>query len=331
MKGILLAVLLALAASLPAHAEDKRPLRIGWVQAMANAPALIAEEKGYFREEGLSVELKGFGDGPVIQQAVAGGEIDVAYIGAPPVYQWAARGLDAKIIAKVNYGQAALIAKADGAIHALPDLKGERLAGVNKGSGMDVLLRGYVLKESAGLNPDTDLALSQMPVGNMNAALDTGVVDAAFLWEPFVSQSVLRGAGRVIFDVNGALPGYPWYVVAAPAKTLKERPDDLVKLLRANSKAIAFLREHPEEANQIIARSFKLESVKAADGSIVPPEAIVAEARKRLGWSAEIEPSDRAFIQRLIDYSVDLGFLDKRLNVADIIDDSFAAKAAAQR
>ena len=331
MKRILPALLLALAAAFPAYAEDPQPLRIGWVQAMANAPALIAEEKGYFREEGLNVELKGFGDGPVIQQAVAGGEIDVAYIGAPPVYQWAARGLDAKIIAKVNYGQAAVIARTDGPIHALSDLIGKRLAGVNGGSGMDVLLRGYVLKEAADLSPDTDLALSQMPVGNMNAALDTGVVDAAFLWEPFISQSVLRGAGRVVFDVNGALPGYPWYVIAAPAKTLEERPDDLVKLLRANSKAIAFLREKPEEADRIIARSFKLESLTAADGSVVPPEAIVAEARKRLGWSAEIERSDRAFIQRLIDYSVTLGFLDNRLNVDDIIDDSFAVKAAAQR
>lgn len=330
MKRILPAVLLALAAALPAHAEDTQPLRIGWVQAMANAPALIAEQKGYFREEGLNVDLKGFGDGPVIQQAVAAGEIDVAYIGAPPVYQWAARGLDAKIIAKVNYGQAAVIVKADGPIHLLSDLKDKRLAGVNRGSGMDVLLRGFVLKEAAGLSPDTDLALSQMPVGNMNAALDTGVVDAAFSWEPFISQSVLRGTGRVVFDVNNALPGYPWYVVAAPAKTLKERPDDLVKLLRANSKAIAFLQEHPEEANRIIARSLKLEPLKAVDGSVVPPEAIVAEARKRLGWSGKIEPSDRAFIQRLIDYSVALGFLDKRLNVDEIIDDSFAAKATAQ-
>ncbi|AYG69374.1 MULTISPECIES: ABC transporter substrate-binding protein [unclassified Rhizobium] len=331
MNRILPAALLALAAVWPAYGQEVQPLRVGWVQAMANAPVLIAEEKGYFREEGLNVELKGFGDGPVIQQAVAGGEIDVAYIGAPPVYQWAARGLEAKIIAKVNYGQAGLIAKADGSIQSLSDLKGKKLAGVNRGSGMDVLLRGFVLKETAGLNPDADLQLSQMPVGNMNAALDTGVVDAAFSWEPFISQSVLRGTGRVVFDVNGALPGYPWYVVAAPAKTLKERPGDLVKLLRANAKAIAFLREQPEEANRIIAQSFKLESVKAADGSVVPPEKIVAEARKRLGWSAEIEPSDRAFIQRLINYSVSLGILNKPLNVDDIIDDSFAAKAAAQR
>ncbi|ENN88277.1 putative sulfonate/nitrate transport system substrate-binding protein substrate-binding protein [Rhizobium freirei PRF 81] len=331
MKRILPAVLLALAAALPAHAEGTHPLRIGWVQSMANAPVLIAEEKGYFRDEGLNVELKGFGDGPVIQQAVAAGEIDVAYIGAPPVYQWAARGLDAKIIAKVNYGQAAVIVKADGPIQVPSDLKGKRLAGVSRGSGMDVLLRGYVLKEAAGLSPDADLTLSQMPVGNMNAALDTGVIDAAFSWEPFISQSVLRGAGRVVFDVNSALFGYPWYVIAAPAKTLKERPDDLVKLLRVNSKAIAFLHEHPEEADRIIARSLKLESLKAANGSVVAPEAIVAEARKRLGWSAKIEPSDRAFIQRLIDYSVALGFLDKRLNVDEIIDDSFAAKATAQR
>ncbi len=50
---------------------------------MANAPALIAEQQGFFKQEGLDVELKGFGDGPVIQQAVAAGELDVAYIGAP--------------------------------------------------------------------------------------------------------------------------------------------------------------------------------------------------------------------------------------------------------
>lgn len=333
MKRILLAALLALASAPPSHAEEAeatRPLRIGWVQAMANAPVLIAERKGFFEEEGLDVELKGLGDGPVIQQAVASGEIDVAYVGAPPVYQWASRGLEAKILAKVNYGQAALVAKADGPVHDLAGLKGAKVAGVAKGSGMDVLLRGFVLKEKAGLDPDADLQLSQIPVANMNGALDTGIVDAAFMWEPFVSQSVLRGAGRVVLDVNEALPGYPWYVIAAPTRTLEERPDDLVKLLRAHAKAIAFLNEQPAEANRIIAEALKLEPVTAPNGSSVEPAAVVAEARKRLGWSATLERSDRDFIQRLVGYSVDLGFLAKRIDVADLIDDSFAKRAAAQ-
>ena len=327
MKRTILAATLALLAAAPAVAGDPQPLRIGWVSAMANAPVLIADKKGFFKEEGLTVEIKPFGDGPVIQQAVASGDIDVAYVGAPPVYQWFARGLDSVILAKVNYGQAALVARASGPIHTLADLKGKRLAGVNRGSGMDVLLRGYVLKDVAKLDPDADLQLSNMPAGNMNAALDTGVVDAVFEWEPFISQSVLRGAGRVVFDVNEALPHYPWYVIAATRKTVGERPDDIVKLLRAHHKAIAFLHDHPQEADKIIAEAFKLQAVQSPNGKLVPAEAIVTEARKRLGWSDAIEPSDRAFIQRLMDYSLSLGFLSKPLKADDVIDTSLWARA----
>jgi NitT/TauT family transport system substrate-binding protein len=306
------------------------PLRIGWVAAMANAPALIAEQKGFFAQEGLKVQLKPFGDGPVIQQAMASGELDVGYIGAPPVYQWFSRGLDSRILAKVSYGQAAILARADGPIVGLKDLRGRRLAGVARGSGMDVLLRGYVLKDEAALDPDADLSLSQLPVGNMNAALETGTVDAVFSWEPFVSQALLRGSARLVFDVNAARSGYPWYIVMAPAKTLRERPDDLVKLLRAHRRAIAFLRDHPDEADQIIVREFKLEPVTTPDSKTVPPEAVVAEARKRLGWSDELTASDRAFIQRLMDYSRDLGFLARPLTVEQIVDDSAWKRAVEQ-
>ncbi|QOZ67319.1 ABC transporter substrate-binding protein [Bradyrhizobium arachidis] len=306
------------------------PLRIGWVAAMANAPALIADQKGFFAQEGLKVELKPFGDGPVIQQAMASGDLDVGYIGAPPVYQWFSRGLDSRILAKVNYGQAAIVAKASGPIAGLSDLRGRRLAGVARGSGMDVLLRGYVLKDIAALDPETDLSLSQLPVGNMNAALDTGTVDAVFSWEPFVSQALLRGSSRLVFDVNAAIPGYPWYVVMAPIKTLKDRSDDLVKLLRAHRRAIAFLRDHPAEADRIIAREFKLEAVTAQNGRRLPPEEVVAEARKRLGWADELTASDRAFIQRLMDYSRDLGFLARPLKVEQIVDDGPWKRAVEQ-
>src|SRR5450830_504121 len=205
----------ALASCTFAAAAEEKPLRVGYVFAMANAPALIADKQGYYREEGLNVDLKALGDGPVIQQALAANELDVAYVGTPPVYQWFSRGLQSRILAKVNYGQAAVIVGAKSPISSLDQLKGKKLAGVKKGSGMDVLLRGYVLKEQAGLNPDHDLDIIDMPPGNMNAALERGIVDAAFSWEPFVSQSLLRGSSRVLFDVNQALPQYPWYVVIA--------------------------------------------------------------------------------------------------------------------
>ncbi|WP_312496277.1 ABC transporter substrate-binding protein [Pseudomonas cremoris] len=328
IKRSLLALSLTVAALAGGVSAEEKPLRIGYVFAMANAPALIADKEGFYREEGLNVDLKALGDGPVIQQALAAGELDVAYVGTPPVYQWFSRGLQSRFLAKVNYGQAAVIVDAKSPINSLEALKGKKLAGVKKGSGMDVLLRGYVLKEKAGLNPDKDLDIIDMPPGNMNAALERGIVDAAFSWEPFVSQSLLRGSSRVLLDVNKALPNYPWYVVIALPKTLQERPDDVVKLLRAHRKAIAFLNEHPDESNRIIAEAFKLEAVQGADGKTITPEAIVAQARTRLGWSANLEASDIQFIQRLMNYSYDLGFIDKTLKTEQIVDTSYLEKAS---
>lgn len=304
-----------------------KPLRVGWVFAMANAPAVIAEQKRFFAEEGLNVELKSFGDGPVLQQALAAGELDVAYVGAPPVYQWFSRGLDARILAKVNFGQAAIISPANGPTKTLADLRGKRLASVAKGSGMDVLLRGFVLKEQARLDPDKDLSILPMPPANMNAALERNVADAAFSWEPFVSQALLRGNSRVVLDLNQALPQYPWYVVMAPTATLKERSSDVLKLLRAHRKAIDFLRQQPAESNQIIAQALKLEAVQAPDGRAIAPEAIVQEARKRLGWSDQLEASDLRFIQRLMDYSFALGFIAQPLKVEQVVDQSLWLRA----
>ncbi len=327
IKALLLPVALA-ATSWLGFAQAAEPLRIGYVMAMANAPVIVAEKQGYYRDEGLAVDIKALGDGPVIQQALAAHELDVAYVGTPPVYQWYARGLKSVILAKVNYGQAAVLTRSDSPIKSLAELKGHKLAGVKKGSGMDVLLRGYVLKENAKLEPDTDVEIVDMPPGNMNAALERGIVDAAFTWEPFVSQALLRGSSRLLLDVNQALPNYPWYVVIGLPETLQQRPDDVVKLLRAHRKAIAFLNEHPAEANAIIAEAFKLETVQRADGSTVSGVEIVAEARKRLGWSAELQASDLAFIQRLMNYSNELKFMDAQIPLKDLVDTSYLQKAS---
>ena len=321
-----LVLALALGSAAIAQAQDK-PIRIGWVYAMGNAPAVIADRKGFFKDEGVNVEIKSFGDGPILQQALAAGDLDMAYIGAPPVFQWYARGLNSRIIAKVNYGQAALITQSNSTIHTLKDLKGKKIAGVAKGSGMDVLLRGYVLKDAAGLEPDRDATIVTMPAGNMTAALDRKLVDAAFTWEPFVSSALLRGTSRLVLDVNQAIPQYPWYVVMAMPRTLAQRPDDVVKILRAHRRAIDFLNNHPDEANQIIADAFEIPSVKTADGREIKAVDVVKEARKRIGWSDRIQQSDQQFIQQLMTYSRSLGFLDKDLRASEVIDTSWLQRA----
>ena len=172
---------------------EKEKIRIGWVYAMANAPVIIADKKGYFEEMGLDAEIRSFTSGPIVHQALAAGELDMAYIGSPPVYHWFSRGLDSRILAKVNYGQAAVMVRKDSGITDLQGLKGKKLAGVKKGRGMDVLLRGYVLGVAAHMEPDKDVSIVPMPSGNMGPSVEAKVVDGAFIWEPFTSQFELRG------------------------------------------------------------------------------------------------------------------------------------------
>jgi len=326
----LAATLLAITpASDAADAANPKPLRIAYVFALANAPAVIAEKKGYFAAEGLQVELRSFGDGPVIQQAIAAGEVDIAYVGAPPVYQWAARGLHSRIVAKVNYGQAALLVSpsATPPISTLADLRGRKIAGLARGSGMDVLLRGQVLKARAGLDADKDLSLVSMPAANMNAALERKLVDGIFTWEPYVSEALLRGTGKMLLDLNQAIAHYPWYVIAAVPLTLAQRPDDVVRVLRAHRKAVAFINDHPDEADRLIAQAFQIPAIQTAAGTTVSPTAVVKEARKRLGWSARFEPADIKFIQTLMNDSLAQGILSKPMTAEQVVDLSWQQKA----
>jgi len=302
-------------------------LRIGWVFAMANAPALIAKEKGFFKEEGLDVEIVSFSSGPIVYQLLAAGELDMAYIGASPVYHWYARGLKSKIIAKVNYGQAAVLTRKEAGINSLADLRGTKLAGVRKGSGMDVLLRGYVLGEAAKLKPDEDVQIVPMPPGNMGSSVEASVTDAAFIWEPFTSQYLLRGKVKVIFDVNEALPKYPWYIIMALPDTLKNNREAVVRALRAHKKAVDYLNSSPDAGNDIIAKAFKLEEVTDENGVKHPGTDIVAMARQRLGWEWQITDKDKAFIQRLMDYSHKLGYIKQALSADDLVDQSLAKEA----
>ena len=314
------------AAAGVSHAAQE--IRIGWVYAMANAPVLVADSNGYFKEEGLEAKLLSFTSGPLLKQAMVAGEIDLAYIGSPPVYHWYSRGLESKILAKVNYGQAAVMSRKDSDVMTLADLKGRKMAGVRRGSGMDVLLRGYVIGEAAGLVPDEDTQVISMPSGNMGPSLEAKVVDAAFMWEPFISQFLLRGNTQVIFDMNKAVPRYPWYIISAMPEAMKERPDAIVSALRAHKKAVDFLNSSEDAGNDVIAKAFRLDDVTGPDGAVYPATEVVRQARARLGWEWNLNDNDVAFIQRLMDWSLELGYIKKKLTTDDLIDRSFAARAA---
>lgn len=325
---LLVPLILCLPAIVQAKDQNKGvPVKIGWVYAMANAPILIAKQKGYFKDQGLVVEIIKFNSGPLLKKAISENELDMAYIGAPPVYHWHSKGMSSRILAKVNYGHAAVITRKDSGIKKLADFRGEKFAGVRTGSGMDVLLRGYLLGEIAKLDPEKDLDIITISSANMAPAVEENIVSGAFIWEPFTSQSLLGGNTKIIFNMNKAIPKYPWYVIMATEQVIQEKRAAIVKVLAAHKKSVDFLNSSPTAGNDIIAKSFHLATITDNKGKMHHATKIVAEARKRLGWEYALKKNDVAFIQKLMNYSYQLGFMSKKLKAKDIIDTSLMKEA----
>ena len=321
-RSLELAIVVIMAALLlsagHAHASDK--FKIGWVYAMANAPAIIAQSRGLFAKHGLDVELRQFSSGPLVKRALAAGDLQMAYIGMPPIYHAYAEGEHFKIVSKVNYGQAAIITRQNSPIHTLQDLRDKRIANVRNGSGMDVLLRAFILGELAGLDSNRDVTIVTMPAKIMQASVQRGLVDAAFTWEPYVAQAIVADNARVLFDMNQQLPHYPWYVLVATESFLMQHRDKVMGVLKAHQEAVQILNDEPDAGAKILIDSFNLDNVISVAGVKARPIDIVHQARQRLGWEAEFKDTDKQFLQRLIDYSIKLGYINKPIRAEALMD-----------
>ncbi len=331
------------------YAGDKPEVRIGWVYAMANAPVIVADKKGMFAASGLDAKVTEFTSGPILFQAMAANQLDVAYVGFAPAANWYTRGLQTVTVAKVNTGQLAVVVRKDSGINSLADLKGKKIASVKKGSGADAFLRGYVLKEAAQLEPDKDVTIISMPSGNMGASLMTKVVDAAFMWEPFTTQYLLNGETKVLFNIEDKIPGYPWYVVLVKKEYFEKNKDAVVKLLQAHADAVDFLNSSPTAGNDIIAATFKprvaaagkeenpeaenidISNAKDASGKNIADTEVVRQARQRIGYDYAISEKDMEFFDRQINWSRNLGFLKGELKATDLVDPAPIKQATAAR
>lgn len=342
------ALAVTLSSTSVSYAADNPEVRIGWVYAMANAPVIIAEQKGMFASNGIDAKVTEFTSGPILFQALAANQLDAAYVGFAPAANWYTRGLETVTVAKVNTGQLVVLVRKDSGINTLADLKGKKIASVKKGSGADAFLRGYVLKEAANLEPDKDVEIISMPSGNMGASLMAKVVDAAFIWEPFTTQYLLNGETKVLFKVEDNIPGYPWYVIVVKKEFLANNKDAVVKLLQAHEEAVEFLNSSPTAGNDLIAATFKprvvaadnkststasidLTNAKDAGGNNIADTEVVRLARERIGYDYTITEKDIAFFDRQINWSRSLGFLKGDLKAMDMVDPAPIQHATAAR
>jgi NitT/TauT family transport system substrate-binding protein len=197
---------LSLSIAAPAASAQTTPLnprvtlKVGAIGAVSDAGIFIAQEKGYFADEGLDVEIVGFKAAPQILPTIATGEVQVSGSAVTPaLFNAFARGIVMKLVADKGqvaqgFGFAAIVIRTDlaGTVRDFKDLKGRKFAVMGKGVSSTTQL-GKAL-ELGGIEPN-EVELIELGLPEMVAALGNKAIDGATLLEPFITFATARNVG----------------------------------------------------------------------------------------------------------------------------------------
>lgn len=243
-----------LAASLllttPAMAQDKLTLILDWYVNSDHAPIILAQEKGFFKDQGLEVEVIAPADPTEPPKLVAAGRADLAVSYQPQLHLQVHEGLPlVRVGTLVATPLNCLMVDADGPVQSLADLRGRKIG--YSVSGVEEAVMAAMLAS-------VDLTLADVEMINVNWSLTpavmTGQVDAVIgAFRNFeLTQMRLAGAnGRCFFPEEAGLPSYDELIFVANSETFDR--DRITRFLAAIERGTEYMLNHPDEAFAVFA------------------------------------------------------------------------------
>jgi len=245
LKTLLLASALTTASTLAAQADALKLAHSTWV---GYGPFYIAQEMGFFEEEGVEIELSIMENTPLKMGALMAGRVDIVASTADefPTYMRDGKPLSYILAVDNSDGGDGVVSNID--IETVADLAGKSVA-FEEGSVSQFFINALLRRE--GLTQD-DIEMVNMTATDAGVAFSAGRVDAAVTWEPHLSQGAAMDHGKILVN-SSETPGLIVDVVAVLDSTANEHREELEGFVRAWQKALDYLESNPDESYQIMA------------------------------------------------------------------------------
>ncbi len=304
----------------------EKTIRIAVEFTTHSACAHIANQKGWYKEEGLIVSsYENYITGMALAAALSNGDIDAAYICLiPAINARANANVPIKIVAGIHkYGYGFVVNPAK--VKTIDDLKepGIRIGCSREGSPLDALL--HKMLEKYDLDKKQILKkVRRMNPAKLLLALKMGQLDAAFICEQFPSMAEELGL-KVFLTAEDLWPDMQGSVLVVREELLDEHPAIVEKLVKVTKRATQFINEYPQEAAKIVAEGLqiagkKIFPVKAIDMTsklMITPGSILKSLTRGLINTTKINPGE---IQKAIDTCVELEYIKESFKAEDFID-----------
>ncbi|HAT87485.1 MAG TPA: ABC transporter ATP-binding protein [Rhizobiales bacterium] len=238
----------------PAFAADKLSLILDWFVNPDHGPIIVAQEKGYFKEQGLEVEVIAPADPADPPKLAAAGKADLAVSYQPQLHLQVAEGLPLKRVGTlVGTPLNCLLVLKDGPIKKISDLKGKKVG--FSVAGVEEAVLGTMLASDG-------LKMTDVEMVNVNWSLSPSLmskqVDAVIgAFRNFeLNQMEIEGiAGRCFYPEAQGIPSYDELIYVANPE--KMDADKIKRFLAATEKATQFIVNYPEESWKIFSGTSK--------------------------------------------------------------------------
>jgi len=246
-------------------------VKIGSIAAYFEAlvPVLVALSLGYFEEERLAVDVILFPGGAEVRKAVVAGEVDFGAQGSVHAGIAQNAGVDLKaVLTTFEFSTIDLLVRKElkDKVKTLSDLKGKIIGVTRFGSLTWAMAIKYVAM--AGLDPKKDVTIVEVgsDLAAIAAALKTGKIDVFTGWTIVTYTMMKEDIAYPLLNILDPQQHEKYIgststmeaVITAMGKTIKEKPDLVIRVVSAIKKALIYMNTHtPEEVADVILRNRK--------------------------------------------------------------------------
>ncbi|BDZ44644.1 ABC transporter substrate-binding protein [Naasia aerilata] len=230
-------------------------ITVGTLPAGDYAPLYIAQQEGYFEDEGLDVTIETIAGGAVGVTQLVSGELQFTSATWANVLAAVSQGLELQVVREgTNAGKEGIngvIVAEDSGINSPKDLKGKTLSVNTLQSATEVQLRDCLA--TAGLKPG-DYELVEVPFPEVGAAVSQGRIAGGLVPEPFITIGKSQGLKSIMSpstcnDRQSKSPLITWNTATAYAQ---ENPGVVAAFVRAMDKATQMAIDDPDSVREIL-------------------------------------------------------------------------------
>ncbi|QLE44872.1 nitrate ABC transporter substrate-binding protein [Nostoc sp. C052] len=250
----LITACLLFACNSSAPTKLKRPpLKIPSAYFVGEYPSIIAQEKGFFKAQGVDVELIHKRYIQLVQGNLSAGKYDGAISSLGGFIILSATNPDIQGVMVVNESTGADVVVAQSPIKTVADLKGKKL-GANLGGFSEVFVTEML--KTANLSSD-DVNLVKLEASEIPQRLKNNDIQAGHTWEPYLSEAKKKLGGHILFT-SKQTPGLISDMMVFRGETIRDRPEDIRAFIRGWLQATTYWKANVQEGNAIISKALKI-------------------------------------------------------------------------